>query len=113
MRLAITVLLVAAPITLAVSQTHGRLLHALVEAGGLVALYWGWTFLGERSPRTSVVALSPLFLIAFVAVRFVAACAIGLFVAPWGIVKTIRELVTIKRTAREVRVLATGMADSR
>lgn len=112
-RLAITFLLVAAPLALAVFQDDLGLLPALGVAGVLVAVYWGWTFLSERSPRDSVVVMAPVVLLVFIAVRFIAACAIGLFVAPWGIFKSIRELVTIKRTGHDIRVQAGGVAEAR
>jgi hypothetical protein len=109
-RLALSVALYVAGVTLFCVALRGAPVST-AQAGQAIVIgallfpvaYWGWQFLSRKLPQAILIMPIP-FWVVFGGVRLLLATAIGLIAAPLGITASIRELVRIRRTARDVEL---------
>ena len=82
-------------------QTANPGIAAQIMVGLLMAFtYWGYKFLSARMPR--VVIGTPFVWFFYFMLKFVLAYFIGVFVGPYQIYKSIRELRIVQRTKGQI-----------
>jgi hypothetical protein len=65
-------------------------------------IYWGWMSMSEHTPN-SLVMLTPGAWLFGLAVKLVFATFLGVVMAPLGIIRSVREVAKIRRTASALR----------
>ena len=98
--LAITACIFLAVFTTMAFQTPARLQAGILFGVILSCAFWGWQFLSRYS--VPLFFISGLGLLVYIGVKFVLSICTGFIVAPWQVIRRIREISSINLLKKQI-----------